>query len=100
MSIETPGTRVYPNASGYLEPQEIDKPARYGRVTAQRADGTSIGWWQVSAPDGSLGSLNPEVHLVVEHEDGTITVTPSLDFSKRKPGAWHGWLTRGVFRGV
>jgi len=91
--------RVYPNADGWLDPKEIDKPSRYGRATNARAQGR-IGWWQVTTPDGHVGSLNPEVHAVVEHPNGTITVSPSLDMSKRHPGGWHGWLRQGVFESV
>ena len=97
MGIKTQGQRVMPNADGYLDPAEINKPACYGRATAERVRETRSGWWEVTTPDGHVGSLNPQVHNVVEHEDGTITVTPSLDMSKRHPGGWHGYLTRGVF---
>lgn len=42
-----------------------------------------------------------------EHEDGTVTLSPSIDM--RAPGgndgegpdlSWHGWLERGVWRSV
>lgn len=91
----TQGRRVMPNEDGWLT-READEPATYGRATSPRATGR-IGWWQVAAPDGSVGSLNPAIHTIEEHEDGTITVSPSLDYSKRKAGGWHGWLKRGVF---
>ena len=94
---KTQGTRVHPNAEGWLVPAEIDKPACYGRATAPDARPVQC-WWQITAPDGKVGSLNPAVHTVTEHEDGTITVRPSLDFSKRPGGGWHGWLEHGVFR--
>lgn len=100
MTAEVKGIHVMPNEDGWLDPDEINKPARYGRATNVRVAGSRSSWWEVTAPDGSCGSLDPNIHAVVEHEDGTITVTPSLDFSKRKPGAWHGFLTRGVFRSV
>lgn len=93
------GTRVYPNAEGWLDPAAIDKPGAYGRATAEKARGAA-GHWQATAPDGHVGRLDPSIHTVVEHEDGTITVTPSIDFSQRIPGGWHGWLTRGVWRSV
>lgn len=55
--------------------------------------------WTVCVPTGACGSLRD--HTVTEHDDGTITVSPSinLDFG---PVArrWHGWLERGVFRSV
>jgi len=75
-------------------------PGDYGRSTHPRAVGGRAGWWQVCAPDGSSGSISPELHDVIEHDDGTITASPSLDFSKRKPGGWHGWLERGIWRSV
>lgn len=86
-----------PNADGYLDSNEINKPARYGRATAERVKDSPAGWWEVTAPDGSIGSISPTVHAITEHEDGTITLAPSLDFSKRKPGGWHGYLRRGIF---
>lgn len=95
--ITMKGTRIWPNEHGWLEPGEMCKPATYGRATALEAQGKRAGWWEVTAPDGSTGVLNPELHRVEEHEDGTITVHPSLDFSRRKPGGWHGWLKCGEF---
>lgn len=96
----TQGHRVMPNADGWLEPAEINQPSRYGRATNERVIGKRTGWWEVTAPDGSVGSLDPGIHTITEHEDGTITVSPSLDFSKRKPGGWHGYLRHGVFESV
>jgi len=92
------GRRVQPNADGWI-PNDL-QPGDYGQSIHPRAIGTRVGWWQCCAPDGSQGSISPDVHTVVEHEDGTITVSPSLDFSKRRAGAWHGWLERGVWRSV
>lgn len=100
MGQKTQGRRVMPNAEGWLDPNEINKPASYGRATNEKVAGSRSGWWEVTAPDGSIGSLNSTVHSITEHEDGTITVSPSLDFSKRRPGAWHGYLRRGVFESV
>lgn len=46
---------------------------------------------------GGLGS-----HQVVEHEDGTVTVSPSILIQYREKDevreAWHGWLERGMWR--
>lgn len=39
-----------------------------------------------------LGRLDRN-HTVTEHDDGTITVEPSLVMNN----GWHGWLRRGVF---
>lgn len=94
-----------PLESGWLPPNM--QPGDYGRVDVEKvlADSAARGhplkpdhpWthWECCAPDGSSGRLDPTIHTVIEHEDGTITVTPSIDFSKRKPGGWHGHLVRG-----
>lgn len=50
-------------------------------------------WWIVD-PNGRVGRLT--THTVEEHEDGTITVTPSI--LDKTPGGYHGWLERGVWR--
>lgn len=102
------GRRVMPLASGWLPPNFA--PGDYGRVDADKIRGRMADMghpiranhpfthWEVRAPDGSAGRLDPSLHTVIEHEDGTITVSPSIDFSKRTPGAFHGWLERGVWR--
>lgn len=56
--------------------------------------------FEACAPNGDIGRI--KTHKVIEHEDGTITVSPSLIFPK--PGdtttntGWHGWLERGIWR--
>lgn len=69
-------------------------PASYGRV---RLDGE---WtWMCNTPNGHLGDLGQ--HDVDEHEDGTITVSPSILVTLVGTGeGWHGFLERGVFREV
>jgi hypothetical protein len=52
--------------------------------------------WLLVDPTGGAGSLIADNHTVTEHEDGSITVSPSLVM----PGGWHGWLERGVWRSV
>lgn len=53
--------------------------------------------WYAKAPKGSMGNLNN--HEIVEHEDGTITVSPSILITDHRPGkSWHGYLERGVWR--
>jgi len=37
---------------------------------------------------------------VTEHEDQTITVSPSIFVNRGRPNAWHGFLERGVWREV
>jgi hypothetical protein len=61
-------------------------------------------WWCIT-PNGEVGTLGK--HEITEHEDGTITVSPSiliyphsyLDNGEIKdsPG-WHGFLERGMWR--
>jgi hypothetical protein len=57
--------------------------------------------WIVCTPNGEIGSLVK--HTVTEHEDGTITVSPSILIYPHQseigptPG-WHGFLERGVWR--
>lgn len=83
----------------------------------------SSGTWCVITPNGRYGSIAK--HTVVEHEDGTITVSPSIlvhaippisyraeertrmvasygedyvrTWERGKP-EWHGYLERGVWR--
>ena len=61
------------------------------------ADGT----WRVKTPNGMGGVLGRSNHHVVEHDDGTITVSPSIlvDRPHRStPMTWHGYLEHGAWR--
>lgn len=50
--------------------------------------------WMVRTPNGHLGNL--AAHDVTEHEDGTITVSPSILVSSPQEGElYHGFLTKG-----
>lgn len=67
----------------------------YGRVMR---DGAWV--WRATTPNGMHADL--QAHEVVEHEDGTITVSPSIltwreDGEQRIRKEWHGWLRRGVW---
>lgn len=53
--------------------------------------------WVGITPNGLLSSLAN--HTVTEHEDGTITVTPSI-LTRSAGREWHGYLERGVWRTV
>lgn len=74
------GKRVYPNAEGNL----IFAPGDYGK--------DNDGLWWCRPPRGGSGVLSD--HEVVEHEDGTITVSPSI----LMPDVWHGYLEHGNWR--
>ena len=58
--------------------------------------GIRNGIWYCKTPNGFIGNLNQ--HNVVEHKDGTITVTPSILVSDDQKELWHGYLTKGVWR--
>ncbi len=64
------------------------EPGDYGKRPAN-------GQWYCCTPNGHLGNLSR--HDVVEHEDGTITVSPSILVSADVE-LWHGFLERGVWR--
>lgn len=76
------------------------QPGEYGK--------DQDGLWYCCAPTavdvdgfgfhGALGDgTGVRGHQVVEHEDGTITVSPSI-LINRHDGSWHGYLERGVWR--
>jgi hypothetical protein len=77
------GTRRYPNEQGQLLLAE----GEYGKG----ADDV----WYCRPPGNHMGSLAG--HEVTEHEDGTISVSPSIliDDGRSK---WHGHLVRGEFK--
>lgn len=71
------------------------RPGDYCRVP-RGSDPREDGSWYVVAPDGGAGALLPSKHAIVEHEDRTITVSPSIVM----PNGWHGFLERGEWRSV
>lgn len=56
--------------------------------------------WMGMTPNGHVADLRN--HTVTEHDDGTITVSPSILVSSPHNGKsgelWHGFLERGVWR--
>ncbi len=75
------GRRV-PDATDHYEPGD------YGRIGRT---------WYAMAPNGLLANLGK--HDVVEHDDNTLTVSPSiLVRSASERERWHGYLERGVWR--
>lgn len=80
------GRRVYPDKDGNL----FLKSGDYGFDP-------KVGHWLVRPPGRHAGGI-PD-HTVVEHEDGTITVSPSILFEGVVPEeGWHGYLEKGVWR--
>lgn len=91
MRSSTTGKRVYPDEQGQL----WLAPGDYGRA--------ANGEWFARSPveDHLTGSLR--AHEVAEHEDGTITVSPSILITGDDGDCqvqWHGYLERGVWRTV
>jgi hypothetical protein len=88
------GTRVEDNA---LKDDPF-RPGTYGRI---EVGGENLKWiWVCTTPNGHHGSLDG--HDVIEHEDGTITVSPSI-LIKGGPDweeLWHGYLEHGDWRKV
>jgi hypothetical protein len=80
----TQGRRVYLDEDGLLTLAEGD----YGREANGR--------WVVRPPGQPAGELFE--HQVEEHEDGTITVSPSIMLRLGTGRNWHGYLERGVWR--
>lgn len=86
--------RVYLNQDKHL----LLQPGDYGR--------DARGVWMCRVPVSEHGlSGDLSAHEVTEHEDGTITVSPSILITMPdpdNPGAnieqWHGYLERGVWR--
>lgn len=59
-----------------------------------QSDGEDV--WFCRTPNGHLGTLSR--HTVVEHEDSTITVSPSILVSDGTGELWHGFLENGIWR--
>ena len=68
-------------------------------IAGEYGKGMDGKWYCVppNAPD-LIGNLSG--HEVVEHEDGTITVSPSILIGDRRGASWHGYLEHGVWREV
>ncbi len=71
------------------------EPGDYGfAVYGPKDEGT----WCCRAPNGYAGGLRQ--HEITEHDDGTITVSPSILIQRPPDGEWHGFLERGQWREV
>ncbi len=65
-------------------------PGAYGS-----ANGTD---WFCTTPNGLFGNISK--HSVTEHDDGTITVSPSILVTSGSNGrapTWHGFLKAGLW---
>lgn len=66
------------------------KPGQYGKWAQ---DGC---WYAVPPGTDLLAGLAK--HQVTEHDDGTISVAPSILVRGGARGSWHGFLERGIWR--
>lgn len=66
------------------------EPGDYGFIVEPRMGRTLY----VKDPAGNLGYIGK--HTITEHEDGTVTLSPSVLFDLG-PHPWHGYLVRGVW---
>lgn len=76
-----------------VAPHEME-PGDYGRWRNK--------WWcRVPIMDDErIWGGNLSAHEVVEKEDGTITVSPSILISDSNGERWHGYLENGIWREV
>jgi hypothetical protein len=101
------GRRIYPDENGWFTGKL--EPGDYVKVDPKRmADGSPLSegvakcypYWMGMAPNGHSCALG--AHTVIEHEDGTVTVSPSILIStcreEQNVELWHGYLERGVWR--
>ena len=79
--------------------KELDENGNLNLAEGEYGKGRD-GVWYARAPGSHMGNLGG--HDVEEHEDGTITVTPSILIRTTKASgeefvAFHGYLRRGVW---
>lgn len=56
------------------------------------------GKWYCRVPAPRFGTGGLAKHQVIEHEDGTITVSPSILCTGYDGQQWHGYLEKGEWR--
>ena len=72
-----------------MKPHQL-KPGEYGRCAP---DGD---WYGI--PPGTAVLANFAGHDITEHDDGTVTVAPSILVGRCHQVDWHGFLERGEWR--
>lgn len=88
MTEFTQGRRVY------IEPEQV-VPLEQAGDYGQDHDGV---WW-AWAPCKGASQARISLHDITEHEDGTITASPSILMNFGAHGVtWHGFLEHGVWR--
>lgn len=81
------GRRVDPDLAGMIH---LD-PGDYGKDVAGR-------WW-ARVPDDQYDMASLDAYEVTEHDDGTISVSPSI-MAHHGFAHWHGYLEHGVWREI
>lgn len=83
------GKRMQVDESGELNAHKFS-PGDYGYDPFVKS-------WYAMSPNGHLANLG--AHTVTEHEDGSITVSPSIliNHGENNP-VYHGFLENGVWR--
>jgi hypothetical protein len=67
-----------------------------------KCTGSYQGWWHFRTPNG-IGFVvrwpGSAIHQLTEHEDGSVTLSPSVLASNGAGGlSYHGFLERGIWR--
>ena len=84
-------------AGDTMQGKRVEDPAPFDEGAYWLQNGN----WYCVTPGKHYGNLT--AHEVTEHEDGTITVSPSILVRGGRDGTrelWHGYLERGVWREV
>jgi hypothetical protein len=80
---------LYGPPGGYCLVQPYD-----AELDGPSADAPRVLW--VKDPRGHVARCGQ--HQVTEHNDGTVTVSPSIVNERGSVSSWHGFLERGVWR--
>jgi hypothetical protein len=79
------------NRQDITEDQSVLEMGEYGRYSVD-------GKWYCRPPEPGFGMGNLAAHDVVENNDGTITVSPSILITGHHGKTWHGYLQQGIWR--
>lgn len=81
----------------YPNDDKLPMPGEYGLA----GDGHWYGAPPVPLDEYDMPLVaNLSAHQVIEHKDGTVTVSPSILVGEQGRRLWHGYLERGVWREV
>lgn len=69
------------------------KPGEYIKLSTL---GNSVVIWLCCSPNGLVGDISK--HTIVENEDKTITVSPSILIRAYDNKEWHGYLINGIWK--